>query len=133
VFEPCERFDVLRADAPAAERAYADYLAARPLAGEDIARLPAAQQAAARGDATLASVQSIEDPLARLIAAAVLFQAGKASPAMIEAATETASAQCWRRPLLSWLKVQALRAEKAGDTAEAQRLQRRIALVEGAS
>ena len=31
VFEACERFEALRADAPAAERAYADHLAARPL------------------------------------------------------------------------------------------------------
>ncbi len=130
VFEPCERFEALRTDAPAGERAYADYLAARPLAREDVARLPVAQQAAAGGDATLASVQSIQDPQARLIAIAVLFQAGKASPPMIDMATETASAQGWRRPLLAWLKVQALRAEKAGDAAEAQRLQRRIALVE---
>jgi hypothetical protein len=131
VFEPCERFEVLRADAPVAERAYADYLAARPLTRDDIARLPAAQQTAAGGEATLASVQSIEDPLSRLIAVAVLFQAGKASPPMIDAATEAASAQGWRRPLLAWLKVQALRAEKVGDAAEAQRVQRRIALVEG--
>jgi hypothetical protein len=130
VFEPCERFEALRADAPAAERAYADYLAARSLARESVALLPAAQQAAAGGDAALASVQGIADPQARLIAVAVLFQAGKASPALIEAATETASAQGWRRPLLAWLKVQALRAEKAGDAVEAQRLQRRIALVE---
>lgn len=130
VFEPCERFEALRADAPAAERAYADHLAARPLAREDIARLPAAQQAVAGGEPSLTSVQSIEDPQSRLIAVAVLFQAGKASPPMIDMATETASSQGWRRPLLAWLKVQALRAEKAGDAAETQRLQRRIALVE---
>ena len=134
-FAPCDRFEALRADAPASERAYADYLGARALSRDDIARLPAAQQAAAiavvGGEAPLASVQGIEDPQARLIAIAVLFQAGKASPALIAAATETASAQGWRRPLLAWLKVQAMRAEKAGDASEAQRLQRRIALVEG--
>ena len=59
-----------------------------------------------------------------------VFQAGKASPQMIDMATETASSQGWRRPLLAWLKVQAMRAEKAGDAAETQRLQRQIALVE---
>jgi hypothetical protein len=136
VFEPCERFEALRADATAAERAYADHLAARVLANDDIARLPVAQQAAAAalagGEASVASVSAIEDPQARLIAVAVLFQAGKASPTLIDAATETASAQGWRRPLLAWLNVQALRAEKAGDAGEAQRLQRRIALVESA-
>ena len=41
VFEPCEGFEKLRADAPAAERAYADYLAAR-VQPQDIALLPAA-------------------------------------------------------------------------------------------
>jgi hypothetical protein len=130
VFEPCERFEVLRADAPAAERAYADYLAARPLSRENVALLPTAQQGAASSEASLAKVQSIEDPQARLIAVAVLFQGGKADPQMIDMATETASSQGWRRPLLAWLKVQALRAEKAGDAAESQRVQRRIALVE---
>ena len=127
VFEPCERFETLRADAGAAERAYADYLAARKLSKDDLARLPPAQQAAA---ASPANVPSIEDPLSRLIAVAVMFQSGQASPTMIEAATETASAQGWRRLLLAWLKVQAMRAEKAGNTAEVQRLQRRVALVE---
>jgi hypothetical protein len=135
-FGPCQRFEALRADAPAAERVYADHLAGRALARADIARLPAAQQAAAAavigGEAAPASVQGIEDPLSRLIALAVLFQAGKASPPLIEAATETASAQGWRRPLLAWLKVQALRADKAGDAAQAQRLQRRIGLIEAA-
>jgi hypothetical protein len=136
-FEPCDRFEALRADALAPERAYADYLAARALSRDDIARLPAAQQgmasAVAGGEATLASVQAIEDPLSRLIAVGVLLRAGKASPPMFELAAETASAQGWRRPLLAWLKVQALRAEKAGDAGEVQRLQRRIALVEGAT
>jgi hypothetical protein len=137
VFEPCERFEAQRADAPAAERAYADHLAAKALARDDIARLPPAQQAAAAvvagGEATPAGVQAIDDPLSRLIAVAVLFQAGKASPALIEAAAGTASAQGWRRPLLAWLEVQAQRAEKAGAALEVQRLRRRIALVEGAA
>jgi hypothetical protein len=134
VFEPCARFEALRADAPAAERAYADHLAAKPLSRDDIARLPATQQTAAAAvagaQAAAASVPAVDDPLSRLIAVAVLFQAGQASPALIDNAVDTASAQAWRRPLLAWLKVQALRAEKAGDVAALQRLQRRISLVE---
>jgi hypothetical protein len=133
VFEPCTRFETLRADAAPAERAYADHLAAKALARDDIARLPAAQQAAATAlagnEGAASGVLAGEDPLSQLIAAAVLFQAGKASPALIESATETASAQAWRRPLLAWLTVQALRAEKAGDAAALKRLERRIALV----
>jgi primosomal protein N'' len=59
----------------------------------------------------------------------VLLRSGKATPQVLTNATETASTQGWRRPLLAWLGVQAMRAEKAGDTVEAQRLKRRIALV----
>jgi hypothetical protein len=133
VFGPCAGFERLRNDAAPAERAYAEHLAARPLSRQDIERLPPAQQAVAGavagGDMPAASVQGIDDPLSRLIAAAVLFQAGKASPAMTELASDTASAQGWRRPLLAWLNVQARRAEQAGEADEAQRLRRRIELV----
>jgi hypothetical protein len=137
-FEPCDGFERLRADADAAERAYAAHLAAQPLSADAIARLPPAQRGAAAAIATgaagtaptAADVSAIDDPLARLIAVAVLFQAGRASPALIAVAADTASAQGWRRPLLAWLTVQALRAEQAGDSAEAQRLRRRIELVQ---
>jgi hypothetical protein len=132
---PCPRFEALRADAAPAERAYADYLAGRALTGEAIALLPPAQQTAAAARASAGAVpptvtHGIDDPQSRLIALAVLFQAGQASPALMEQAVDTASAQGWRRPLLAWLKVQALRAEKAGNAPTLQALQRRIALVE---
>jgi primosomal protein N'' len=71
---------------------------------------------------------AIKDPLSRLVAAGAVFRANRATPQVIAAAVDTASEQGWRRPLLAWLNVQALRAEKAGDTAEAARLRRRIAL-----
>jgi hypothetical protein len=136
VFEPCQGFERLRHDAALPERAYAEHLAARPLPRVDIERLPPAQQPAAAavagGDASTASVQAIDDPLSRLIAAAVLFRAGKASPATIALAAETASAQGWRRPLLAWLEVLALRAERGGAADEAERLRRQIRLVQGA-
>ncbi len=125
VFEPCSGFENLRQDAGQAQRAYADYLRgqARP---ESIALLPQTQRAAAAGDA--AAVQGIADPLSQLVAAGVMLQTGKVTPALISRAIETASAQGWRRPLLAWLGVQAKRAEQAGDVEEAARLQRRIAL-----
>ena len=136
VFEACDGFEKLRNDAAAPERAYADHLAARRLPPADIERLPTAQRAAAvavaGADATTASVQGIDDPLSRLIAAAVLFQAGKADPATLALAAETASAQGWRRPLLAWLEVLALHAERGGAPEEAQRLRRRIHLVQAA-
>jgi hypothetical protein len=135
-FGPCPGFERLRSDAAPAERAYAEHLAARPLSREDIERLPPAQQAVAAavagGDMPAASVQGIDDPLSRLIAAAVLFQAGKASPATLALAADTASAQGWRRPLLAWLEVLALRAERSGAVDEVQRLRRQMLLVQGA-
>ena len=127
VFESCTGFERLRADAPAAERAYADYLTGR-LQSQDAALLPAAQRAAAAGDA--AAVKAVADPLSQLVAAAVLFQRGQASPAVLQQAVDTASSQGWRRPLLAWLGVQAQRADKAGEVEEAARLRRRMALVE---
>jgi hypothetical protein len=137
-FGPCPRFEALRTEAAAADHAYADYLAGRALTREAIALLPPAQQAAANARAAAAEgavppavTQGIDDPLARLIALAVLFQAGRASPALMAQASDAASAEGWRRPLLAWLKVQALHAQKAGDAAALAALQRRIALVEG--
>ncbi len=127
VFEPCAGFERLRQDAPAAERAYADYLAGK-LQPQDAALLPAPQRAAATGDA--AALKGITDPLSQLVAAGVLFQSGRASPAVLQQAVDTASGQGWRRPLLAWLGVQAQLADKAGDTQEAARLRRRIALTE---
>jgi hypothetical protein len=131
---PCKEFDALRPDVSAAERAYADYLANRVQA-QDIALLPAQHRPIAApslsGDAAVAALQAIDDPLARLIAASVLFQGGRANPAAIALAAETASDQGWRRPLLAWLKVQLALAEKAGDMASAEQLRRRIALAGG--
>ncbi|MEO6017301.1 MAG: hypothetical protein ABIP46_08595 [Polaromonas sp.] len=130
VFEPCADFEKLRQDAPDAQRAYADYLRGQ-LQPQGIALLPEAQRSAATGNA--GALQGIADPLSQLVAAGVLLQTGKASPAVIAQAIETASAQGWRRPLLGWLGVQAQRAEQAGDTAEAARLRRRIELTLGSA
>ncbi|PJI97054.1 hypothetical protein CLU85_1820 [Acidovorax sp. 69] len=128
VTERCERFEALRADAAAPEQAYADYLAGRAQTAQ-VALLPPAQRAAAvSGDA--ASLTGIADPLSRLVAAGVLLQTGRASPAVIATATDTASAQGWRRPLMAWLLLQVQRAEAAGDTQAAAILRRRVGVVE---
>ena len=130
VFEPCDGFDKLRQDAAPAERAYADYLAGK-LAAQDISLLPKNQQisAIANVNITLPAIESIVDPLAKLVAAATVFQAGRASPALVQAAIDAASSQGWRRPLLAWLGVQLKLFEASGNPAEAERVQRRIALV----
>ena len=73
---------------------------------------------------------AIPDPLARLVAAGVLLRASRATPELLEMAVATASDQGWRRPLLAWLGVQRLRAEQAGEIQEAQRIGRRMDIVE---
>jgi hypothetical protein len=127
-YDHCPGFEALAQDASAAERAYAAYLDGR-WQGLDPALLPPQHRvivsAAPGGKGALAA---IEDPLSRLVAAGVLMQAGRIAPADIAVATETASLQGWRRPLLMWLGVSAKRAADAGDTAEAARIQRRIDL-----
>ena len=132
---PCDGFEKLRLDATPAERAYADFLANRLQAG-DVALLPEHHRPLAGGglggDAATSALRAIDDPLARLVAAGVLFQDGRASPSAIELAVDTASAQGWRRPLLAWLGVQLALAEQAGDSASAEQLRRRIGLVQDA-
>lgn len=129
VLEPCAGFEVLRPDAPATERAYADYLAGQ-LQPQDMALLPAAQRAAAAAGADAAALKAMSDPLSQLVAAGVMFRAGRASPAVLQQAVDTASGQGWRRPLLAWLGVQLQLAEKGSDSEAAARLRRRIALTQ---
>ena len=125
-FEDCPGFAALATDANARQRAYAAYLAGR-WEGLDVAALPE-QHRAVVGSGSLAG---LADPLSKLVAAGALFRAGRIKPAEIEAATETASAQGWRRPLLMWLGVQAQRAEAAGNVAAVEQIKRRIALASG--
>lgn len=126
--QPCERFEPLRADAAPAEQAYSDYLGGR-LQPSQVPLLPEAQRkVASSGDA--ATLASIEDPLSRLVAAGVLLQTGRITPAGLTQAVETASSQGWRRPLMAWLTLQAQRADAAGDVQAAAALRRRIAIAE---
>lgn len=130
VLEECAGFQKYAHDASGADIEYAAYLAGR-LAPSEAGRLPEQHRAvaAAASDAAAgAAVVAIKDPLSRLVAAGAVFRANRATPQVIAAAVDTASEQGWRRPLLAWLNVQAMRAEKAGDAAEAARLRRRIAL-----
>jgi hypothetical protein len=130
-YDDCPGYARLAQDASPADHAYAAYLAGHATAA-DAALLPEQHKAvasAASDTAATGAVQAIADPLSKLVASGVLFRAGKASPQTLADAVETASAQGWRRPLLAWLGVQAMRADQAGDIAEAQRIKRRIALV----
>jgi hypothetical protein len=106
-FDDCPGFQALRAGAGPEELAYADYLVGRGAHAAD------------------------DDPLSRLVAAAVKLRGAAIDPAGIAGAVELASAQGWRRPLLAWLGVQVQRAEAAGDGEAAARLRRRMQLISG--
>lgn len=123
--DDCSGFTALALDATPAQRAYADYLAGC-WQGLDVALLPEQHRAVVSGGALTA----IADPLSRLVAAGAALRAGKLTPEGIATATETASTQGWRRPLLAWLGVSIQRAEALGDAQEVARLRRRVALTQ---
>ncbi|MFT5532899.1 MAG: hypothetical protein ACI8WM_002608 [Burkholderiaceae bacterium] len=125
-FDHCAGYQPLAADAGDVERSYAAYLTAQ-WQEIDVALLPKQHRAMVGSPAK--AVSTIDDPLARLIAAGALLQGGRLTPADMISATETASAQGWRRPLLAWLGVQVRSAQDVGDTEKVALLQRRINLV----
>lgn len=129
VLGPCAAFAPLAQDATEAERAYARYLEGKATPS-DVALLPEAQRAVAGAvPAQAAAVLKAADPMSTLVAAGVIFSRGEASPALVELAVDTASAQGWPRPLLAWLGVQLKLAEQAGRADEVARIQRRMNLV----
>lgn len=127
-FDDCPGYQALVQDAGPAERAYAELLAGR-WTQVDSALLPKQYHKLVTAPADPTTLAGIEEPTSRLIAAGLLFRFGKLTPDGIGLATETASAEGWRRPLLAWLGVQAQRAKAAGDTEAEARIQRRIKVV----
>ena len=125
----CPAFQPLAADAGAAENNYAAYLAGFGFAVDP---LPAAQRQAWQGGAT-ADLAAIADPLARLVAAAMLRRAGRLADDAYALAIDTAAEQGWRRPLLAWLAADRDRLLARGETAAAAERQRRIERIVAAS
>ena len=132
VFDDCPAFQPLAADAGAEQRAYAEYLAGR-WQGLNGALLPKHHAAVLASPANPAVLTQIQEPLARLVAAGAMLQQGGLQPAALAEvatlATQTASDQAWRRPLLAWLGLQVKQAETMGDTLKAANLRRRITLI----
>ncbi|HEY0663508.1 MAG TPA: hypothetical protein VGD18_02750 [Thiobacillaceae bacterium] len=115
----------------AADEAYYRFLTLR-WEGLDAALLPAHHRELVRAQAEKRPqvVGRIGDPLGRLLDASLLVMRKEADATTLALATETASAQGWRQPLLTYLKLQEKQAAAQGNAAEQARLARRIQLVE---
>jgi hypothetical protein len=95
--------------------------------------LPPAQREVPVTTDALTTLNGIDEPFSRLLAAALLLRAGRLPPEGIAVAIDTASAQGWRRPLLAWLMFDRDRLAAAGDSAGAAERQRRIDYASGLS
>lgn len=137
VLGPCTAVAPLQTDMGLPQQAYQRYLSGQLLPG-DVPALPEAQQAAGRALLSRAPGSDpvgwlpLGDDLSRLVAAAVLVQAGHGSPAVVAAGVLAASDQGWTRPLLAWLGWQLRQAQAAGDAALARQAQARIDLLTSA-
>jgi hypothetical protein len=136
-FDGCASYQPLAPEVTPQEQAYAAFLSGQ-WTQLKVDLLPeqyytwvstAAQANGTAAPGASSQLTTLEDPLARLVAAGVLLRTQRLTPADITQATETASNQGWRRPLLAWLGVQRTRADAAGDAATSARLQQRINLV----
>lgn len=127
----CEGFEALRDAAVPPELAYADYLRGRWNEASRSALSPAQRRVTEQG---LRALPGLEDPLSRLLGAAVLLRSGQVPPieqeALVALAVDTASEQGWRRPLLAWLGLQRDRLLAQGRSAEAERVRQRLQLLE---
>jgi predicted small lipoprotein YifL len=126
-----EYADLAKIEPNAADQAYYQFLTLHWDA-VDIAQLPEQHRDLVRASpATRRTLLArINDPLARLLDASLLVMRQEADDATLTLATETASDQGWRQPLLTYLKLQEKQAAARGNMAEQARLDRRIQLVE---
>lgn len=113
------------------DRAYYQFITL-DWAGIQASRLPSHYAALVAGgaDKRYAQVAAISAPLSRLLAASLVVQRGEADDALLSLATETASAEGWKRPLLVYLKLAEKRASKREDAEALAAIRARIRLVE---
>ena len=126
-----EYADLAKIEPNAADHAYYQFVTLRwdaidvsllPSQHRDLARTPAEKKQEA--------LSRVADPLARLLEASLLVMRREANAATLILATETASSQGWRQPLLTYLKLQENLAVHSGNTAEQSRIALRIQLIE---
>lgn len=132
-FEPCSGYlEYAKLGATPEDAAYHHFISGQ-WDGLDVGKLPAQYRdfASNRDPARNAGIlQKIDDPLSRLVAASIAVMRKQADAATLQLATEAASGQGWRKPLLVYLKLQEAQAGQKEDPAELERLRARIKLVE---
>lgn len=126
-----EYVDLARLEADAGDRAYYQFLTLKWDA-LDVSQLPEQHRSLVLAPAGTRPQQlsQVDEPLARLLDASLLVMRQEADAATLALATETASAQGWRQPLLTYLILQQKQAQTQGNAAELARLAQRIQLVE---
>jgi len=130
--DACTEYAGLARNEPdAADQAYYQFITLRWDTIE-IARLPVQHRALVSAPAGKRNevLNQISDPLARLLDASLLVMRQEGDATTLGLATETASSQGWRQPLLTYLKLQEKQAVNQGNAAERDRLVQRIQLVE---
>ena len=130
----CAGFEAFKQTALPADAAYADYLLGR-WSSAALVHLGSTQRRVAEQGAK--ALPAMDEPLSRLLGAAVLLRSGSVAPteqdALVVLAVEVASAQGWRRPLLAWLGLQLQRAQAQGRTDQVELIRQRLALLAGSA
>ena len=132
--DDCSEYaDLAKLETSAEDRAYYQFVTLK-WNEVDATKLPAQYVALVKSDAARlnAQIAAIEDPLSRLLAASLVTQRGQADHATLTIAMETASAQGWRQPLLTYLKLLEKSAASRGASSEQQAYAVRIQLIEDA-
>lgn len=126
-----EYADLARTEPNPADAAYYRFLRL-DWNGLDASLLPSQHRGLVNAPSALrpAALGNIDDPLSRLLGAGLLVMRKEADAATLTLAAETASAQGWRQPLLTYLKLQEKLALEQNRSTDATRLARRIQLVE---
>ena len=130
--DTCNEYaELAKIEPNAADRTYYQFVTLR-WDELDIALLPSQHRDLVRAPAGKRQeiLSRVNDPLARLLDASLLVQRKESDSSTLALATETASAQGWRQPLLTYLKLQEKLAIEQGNTAEQAKLAKRIQLVE---
>ncbi len=131
-FAPCTGYTELAAiRTTPADSAYARFISAdwhgmetKLLPAQYVALVGAASQPQA---VINRAIVAISDPVSRLVASGLMVKRGTFDATTLQNAVDTASAQGWRRPLLTYLGLQ---AKLGGDAATLAAIQARIRLVE---